>query len=75
MHKFKQAFYTPKSCILAQSHTHLTVGEANLTVKMGCSHCEQCQEVERSAKITPTYTPTMEKDEESAAISEEVNNK
>ena len=50
MHKFKQAFYTPKSCILAQSHAHLTVGEANLTVKMGCSHCEQCQEVERSAK-------------------------
>ena len=26
----------------------LTVGQANLTVKMGCSHCEQCWEVERS---------------------------
>ena len=50
MHKFKQAFYTPKSCILAQSHAHLTVGEANLTVTMGCSHCKQCQEVERSVR-------------------------
>ena len=39
---------TPKSRILARSHAYLTVGQANLTVKMGCSHCEQCWEVERS---------------------------
>ena len=25
------------------------MGQANLTVKRGCSHCKQCQEVERSA--------------------------
>ena len=42
---------TPKSRILARSHAYLTVGQANLTVKMGCSHCEQCWEVERSADV------------------------
>ena len=36
---------TPKSCISAQ---HLTVGQANLTVERGCSHCKQYREVERS---------------------------
>ena len=41
---------TPKSCILAQSHTHLTVGQANLTVKRGYSRSEQCSKVERSAQ-------------------------
>ena len=39
---------TPKSHILARSHAYLTVGQANLTVERGCSHCEQCWEVERS---------------------------
>ena len=28
---------------------YLTVGQASLTVKMGCSHCELTREVERSA--------------------------
>ena len=36
MHKFKQAFYTPKSCILAQSHAHLTYTYCG----KGQSHCE-----------------------------------
>ena len=40
---------TPKSCILAQSHAYLTVGQVNLTVERGCSHCKQRWEVERSA--------------------------
>ena len=44
---------TPKSRILARLHAYLTVGQANLTVKMGCSHCEQCWEVERSDTRTP----------------------
>ena len=48
---------TPKSRILAQSHAYLTVGQANLTVKMGCSHCEQCWEVERSALILSLPSP------------------
>ena len=39
---------TPKSCMFAQSHAYLTVGQANLTVEKGCPHCKQCQEVERS---------------------------
>ena len=42
---------TPKSCILAQSHAYLTVRHANLTVESGCSHCKQCQEVERSVMV------------------------
>ena len=43
----KHALYT-QSCIMARSRACLTVGQANLTVKRGCSHCKQCQEVERS---------------------------
>ena len=42
---------TPKSCTLAQSHAYLTVGQANLTVERGCSHCKQCREVERSTSL------------------------
>ena len=43
---------TPKSCFfLTQSHTYLAVGQANLTVERGCSHCKQCQEVERSVHV------------------------
>ena len=48
MHKFKHALY-PQTSYFGSLHTYLTVGQANLTVKRGCSHCEQCQEVERSA--------------------------
>ena len=50
---------TPKSCISAQSHTHLTVGQANLTVERGCSHCKQCREVERSAMVVGEVRSTV----------------
>ena len=49
-----------KLCILAPSHAHLTVGQANLTVKRGCSHCKQCWEVERSVHETLDQLPRVE---------------
>ena len=37
--------HTPKSCSITYA---LWTGQCNLTVERGCSHCKQCQEVERS---------------------------
>ena len=51
--------FTPKSCIMGWSRAYLTVGQANLTVKRGCSHCKQCREVERSG--IPVYGWKMPK--------------
>ena len=39
----------PQIMYFGSSHTYLTVGQANLTVERGFSHCKQCREVERSA--------------------------
>ena len=41
-------------------HTNLSlhVGQANLTVERGCSHCKQCLEVKRSVinlKVVASY--------------------
>ena len=37
--------------------SYLTVGQANLTVERGCSHCKQCQEIERS--VVPSRINSM----------------
>ena len=39
--------------VLWLDHVHIscTVRQANLTMKRGCSHCKQCQEVERSVEV------------------------
>ena len=46
--RLRGLFCTPKSCIMAWLRGYLTVGLANLTVKMGCSHYKLTREVERS---------------------------
>ena len=51
MHKFKHVLY-PQISYFGSPHAYLTVGQANLTVKRGCSHCEQCREVERSVTVS-----------------------
>ena len=47
-------FY-PKSCIMAWLRGYLTVGLANLTVKMGCFHYKLTLEVKRSGYVAQRF--------------------